>query len=45
MRGLDDPGPPLPGVEVDAGVVPFTDQLLSELRVVVVVGVLGHVAP
>ena len=46
MRGLDNPCTTLPGVEVDAGVVPLADQqLLGQLGVVVVVGILGHVAP
>ena len=46
MRGLDNPCTTLPGVEVYACVVPLADQqLLGQLGVVVVVGVLGHVAP
>ena len=45
VRGLNNPGSPLPGVEVDAGVVPLTDQLLCDLGVVVMVSILGHVAP
>ena len=44
MGGLDNSGPSLPRVEVDAGVVPLAHQLLGQLGMVVVVGVLGHIA-
>ena len=45
MGGFDDPGTPVPGVEIDAGIVSLTKQLLGNLRVVVVVVVLVHVSP
>ena len=45
MGRLDNPSAPLPGVEVDAGVVPLADQPLGQPGMVVVVGVLGHVVP
>ena len=45
MGGLDDPGSSVPRVVVDAGVVSLTEQLVSDLGVVVVVGVLVHVRP
>ena len=45
MGRLDDPSPPAPGVEMDAGIVSLTEQLLGNLGMVVVVVVLVHVRP
>ena len=45
MGRFDDSRPPAPGVEMDAGIVSLTEQLLGNLRVVVVVVILVHVSP
>ena len=45
MGRFDDPGPPVPRIEMDAGIVSLTEQLLGNLRVVMMVVVLVHVSP
>ena len=45
MGRFDDPGTSASRIEMDAGIVSLTEQLLGNLRVVVVVVVLVHVSP
>ena len=45
MWRFDDPGTPVPRVVVDAGIVSLTEELVSDLGMIMVEGVLVHVAP